>query len=152
MDCHHGRPQSEVFEGACASMGSLADVTRGAFLCRMLYFGDDTWPADGRTRTEVELPTPVGDCPEFHTYGCRFNSPLSGPSMAKGGAHGPNPPSCHRPNFGVRQSITVLETPNPTPSPGPNHPNSPTQSQNRPPHLRSAGGGGGRTAYSRPIG
>ena len=50
VDCHHGRPQSEVFEGACDSMGSLADVAWGTFLCRA-HFGDDAWPADGRTRT-----------------------------------------------------------------------------------------------------
>ena len=47
----HGRPQSEVFEGACDSMGSFFDVARGAFLCRA-HFGDDAWPADGLTRTD----------------------------------------------------------------------------------------------------
>jgi len=48
-------------------MGSFFDVAWGAFLCRA-HFGDDAWPADGRTRTgqwncapSSVSPHPVGD-------------------------------------------------------------------------------------------
>jgi hypothetical protein len=62
VECHDGRPQSEVFEGACDSMGSISDVARGAFLCRA-HFGDDAWPANGRTRADKWNCGPAFDLP-----------------------------------------------------------------------------------------
>ena len=51
----------------CDLLGDWHRVARGAFLCRA-HFGDDAWPADGRTRTgqwncapSSVSPHPVGD-------------------------------------------------------------------------------------------